>query len=103
MHFCAPLVIGNIIGNDIAGGLIACPGSISHPCSLASCILFDKQWRVVVYLSCENFGQQPPLQFQTASIRHVIAKEGMSDFFVESLLKLGEENLAPFIFESVCL
>ena len=31
MHFRAPLVIGNIIGDDIAGGLTACPGLASHP------------------------------------------------------------------------
>ena len=41
------------------------------------------------------------MQFQTASIRDLIAEEGMDHLFVESLLKLRKEDFAPFIFEPI--
>src|SRR6266487_808901 len=61
----------------------------------------DKQWRVLVNLSCECFGEQPCLQFEAAAIRHCIAEERMMYLFIESLFKLGEEDLALFIFEPI--
>src|SRR6267142_5562108 len=101
MHFCTPLVIGNIIGNHVTGGLVACPGLTSHRFALLSSFLFYQQWRVLVYLCGENLAQESRLQLQTVSIRRFISEEWMGYFFVQPLLKLGEEHLASFVFEPI--
>src|SRR5712691_1837261 len=59
-----------------------------------------KRW-ILLNLPGQTLGQQSRLQLKTASIAGLVPEEGMLNLFVESLLKLGKEQLAPFIIQSI--
>jgi hypothetical protein len=63
--------------------------------------LSDDEWRVFIDLTCEIFCHQPRLQFDTTPVFHFVAKDGMGDLFVESLLESYEECLARLFFQAV--
>ena len=95
MHSGTPSIIRDVVGDDVTGTLAVSAGFGSHG------HLPEEQWWVLVNLSGENLGEQSRLQFQATSICYRIAEERMAYLFVESLLKVCEENLTLLIFEPV--
>jgi hypothetical protein len=63
---------------------------------LTSLFLFDQQRRVLIWLPGERLGEQSSLQFEAATICRSITEKRMDHFFVEPLLKLGEEDLTLY-------
>ena len=95
MHLGAPTIIRNIIGDDITGALAVGPGCVAHH------HLPEEEWRVLLNLSCDIFGQQPRLEFETAMIAGLVPEEGMFNLFSEPLFEFREEDFASLILETI--
>ena len=95
MHFGTPSIIRDVVGDDVTGTLAVSAGFGSHG------HLPEEEWRVLINLSCNIFGQQPRLELDTATIGGLVPKDRMFNFFIEPLFKLCKEHGALLLLEPV--
>src|SRR6266516_3300535 len=95
MHFRAPFIIRDGVSDDVTGALVMGSGCVSHS------HLPEEEWRVLINLSCYIFGQQPRLEFDTATIARLVSEDGMFNLFSEPLFEFREEDFASLILETI--
>src|SRR5437763_2982622 len=98
MDFCTPSVLRNVIGDDVAHGLSGRDCLYCHrPYSLST-----GKSRVFSNFARQVFCDEPRLQFNTAPVFHLVAKDWLRDLLVQPLLEAREEQLTWFFLQAIC-
>lgn len=97
MYLRTPPVLRDVVGNDVARRLA---GRHQPGCHVSSYLPDDKWWILRDFAS-QILCDQSRLEFDTSPVFRFIAKDGMSDLLVQSLLKTRQKEFARLLFQTI--